>query len=155
VYKKRTLDPFHAICQRGHWYIIARRDDDPELHIYSFSRIRNARLTGRNYTIPEDFRPHDYFDREMGVFVTDRIPYTFEFIIDKEIQTYALERQFHETQKVKQLEDGSVMVQFTTTQIEEVKRWVMGQGATVRVVSPPELITRIKDEISKMKKMYR
>lgn len=153
-YEKRSLDPLHAICQRGHWYIIARRSDNAEIRIYSFSRIRNARLTGRNYTIPEDFKAHDYFDKEIGVFASNRIPYTFEFIIDKDIQNYALERQFHKTQKVRQLPDGSVRVQFTTTQIDEVQRWVMGQGAYVRVVNPPELIARIKDEITKMEKMY-
>jgi hypothetical protein len=40
--------------------------------------------------------------------------YTFEFILDKEIGTYAVERFYHDTQTVEQRPDGSVYVKFTT-----------------------------------------
>jgi predicted DNA-binding transcriptional regulator YafY len=36
----------------------------------------------------------------------------------------------------------------------EVLRWVLGQGHTVKVLSPPELIGMLKDEAEKVKGMY-
>jgi predicted DNA-binding transcriptional regulator YafY len=47
-----------------------------------------------------------------------------------------------------------VYVKFTTTQIPEVLRWVLGQGHTVKVLNPPELIEQIKAEMEKVRGMY-
>jgi predicted DNA-binding transcriptional regulator YafY len=90
----------------------------------------------------------------MGVFASAKTAYTVELLIANEIGTFAFERQWHETQKVEQREDGSVFVQFTTTQMPEVLRWVLGQGHTVKVLNPPELINMVKDEAEKVRGMY-
>ena len=66
----------------------------------------------------------------------------------------ALERQWHDTQTVEQKEDGSVYVKFTTTQMPEVLRWVLGQGHTVKVINPPELVEMVIGEVEKMRGMY-
>jgi predicted DNA-binding transcriptional regulator YafY len=154
-YIKQTLDPYHAIAQRTYWYIIAHSHENPERpRIYSFSRMRNVNLTGNYFTVPEGFNPHDYFDKQLGVFTSNRKLYTFEFLIHKDIQTYALERHFHDTQTIKQNDDGSVYVSFSSNQIEEVLRWVLGQGYTVKVLNPPELIEMVKTELNKMLGIY-
>jgi len=74
--------------------------------------------------------------------------------IDNEIATFALERQWHDTQTVEQREGGSVYVKFTTTQMPEVLRWVLGQGHTVKALAPHELINMVKDEAEKVRGMY-
>jgi predicted DNA-binding transcriptional regulator YafY len=154
TYMERTADPYHAICQRGNWYFIARCHDKNEARMFSFSRIRNLTLTGRKFTIPSGFRPEAYFDKEMGVFASARTAYTVELLINSEIGTFALERQWHNTQTVEQREDGSVYVKFTTTQMPEVLRWVLGQGHTVKVLAPSELVEQVKAEVEKVREMY-
>ena len=52
-------------------------------------------------------------------------------------------------------EDRSVEVSFKTTQFEEIKRFVLGQGATVRVLEPPELLQAVQKEIEEMRKLYK
>ena len=122
--------------------------------MFSFSRVKNASLTKKCFTIPQGFNPEEYFDKAMGVFASARTPYTVELLIDSEIGTYALERQWHDTQVVEQKEDGSVFVRFTTTQMPEVQRWVLGQGHTVKVLNPPELIAMVKGEVERVMGMY-
>jgi predicted DNA-binding transcriptional regulator YafY len=154
-YVPRTLDPYHAICQRNYWYILAWcHEKDDHVRLYSLSRMKNPCLMERNFEVPGDFRPEDYFDREMGVFTTDKKPYRFEFLIDRDIASYAMERTFHHTQELEQLEDGSVRVSFETTQINEVLRWALGQGRTVKILNPPELIDMVKNEIETMRGYY-
>ena len=46
-------------------------------------------------------------------------------------------------------------VSFTTTQLPEVQRWVLGQGHTVQVLEPLELIEAVRKELSAMQKMYK
>jgi predicted DNA-binding transcriptional regulator YafY len=154
TYMVRTVDPYHAICQRANWYFIGYCHDKKEPRMFSFSRARNVTLTKKHFDIPSSFKPEEYFDKEMGVYASAQTPHTIELLIANEIGTYALERQWHDTQKVEQHEDGSVYVKFTTTQMPEVLRWVLGQGHTVQVLNPPELIGMVKDELEKVRGMY-
>jgi predicted DNA-binding transcriptional regulator YafY len=122
--------------------------------MFSFSRVKKLALTKKHFAIPTGFMPAEYFDKEMGVFASARTPYTVELLIGNEIGTFALERQWHDTQEVEQREDGSVYVKFTTTQMPEVLRWVLRQGHTVKALAPPELIGMVKDEAEKVRGMY-
>jgi hypothetical protein len=76
------------------------------------------------------FNPNNYFDQEIGVWASSRTAFTVELLFDKEICSFILDRQWHSGQEVEEREDG-VYVKFTTTQIPEVLRWVLGQGHTV------------------------
>ena len=154
-YSRRSADPYHAVCQRGNWYFIGFCHDRKEPRLFSFSRMRNVQPLKQTFEIPAGFKAELYFDKEMGVWASSRTPYTVELLIDKEIGTYALERQWHDTQTVEQLEDGSVYVKFTTTQMPEVLRWVLGQGHTVKALNPPELVEMVKEEVEKMRGNYR
>jgi len=154
TYMTRTVDPYHAICQRANWYFIGYCHDKKEPRMFSFSRVKNLALTKKHFNIPQDFKADEHFDKAMGVFASAKTPYTVELLIDNEIGTFALERQWHDTQTVKQRKDGSVYVKFTTTQMPEVLRWVLGQGHTVKALGPPELIGMVKDEAEKVRGMY-
>jgi predicted DNA-binding transcriptional regulator YafY len=154
TYMRRTIDPYHAICQRGNWYVIGHCHDKNEPRMFSFSRIRKAAVTKKAFTIPEDFNPHEYFDKQMGVWASKRAAFTVELLVENEIGTYALERRWHETQEVTQREDGKVLVKFSTTQMQEVLRWVLGQGHTVKVLGPPELVGMVREEAKKIDAMY-
>jgi predicted DNA-binding transcriptional regulator YafY len=151
---RRIVDPYHVICQKGNWYVIGFCHERNEPRMFSFSRISRASVTKKTFTIPEDFDPHSYFDKEMGVWASARTPYTVELLFDKEIGTYALDRQWHSSQAVEQRADGSVYVKFTTTQMPEVFRWVLGQGHTVKALGPAELVEKVRGEAERVRGMY-
>jgi predicted DNA-binding transcriptional regulator YafY len=67
TYMKRTADPYHAICQRGNWYFIGYCYDKASPRMFSFSRIKNAAVTGKRFVPPADFKADEYFDKAMGV----------------------------------------------------------------------------------------
>ena len=43
------------------------------------------------------------------------------------------------------LQDGSVNLKFKTTSKQEVLRFILGQGHTVKVLAPPELVEEINN----------
>jgi predicted DNA-binding transcriptional regulator YafY len=170
---KRTVDPYHAISQKGNWYFIGHCHDKNEPRMFTFSRVHNASLTKKHFTIPPTFKADDYFDKEMGVWASSRDPATVELLFDKTIRTFAIDRQWHSGQEVIEITDeflhsknskgyealaeyptGSVYVKFTTTQMPEVLRWVLGQGHTVKVLGPEELVGMVVAETVKMRGMY-
>lgn len=154
TFMERKLDPYHAVCQKGNWYILGFCHDKNEVRVFNMSRIKNPTETNDRFKIPADFKPENYFDKELGVWLSAKQKYNVELLIDKEIGTFALERKMHSDQKITKNPDGSVFVQFETTQLPEIKRWVLGQGRTVKVLNPPELVQEILAETEAMHKMY-
>jgi predicted DNA-binding transcriptional regulator YafY len=155
TYTKREADPYHAICQQGNWHLLSFCHDRKEPRMFAFSRIKKVLLTGKKFTIPADFKPETYFDKDIGVYASARTPNTVELLFSGEVGTYALERFWHKTQTVKQQKDGSVYVKFTTTQIPQVFYWVMAQGHTVKVLQPKILIDMVRDEAKKIIGVYK
>ncbi|MCL1993287.1 MAG: YafY family transcriptional regulator [Spirochaetes bacterium] len=151
-YTRRTVNPYHAVAQNGNWYIIGLCHEKGEPRLFSLSRMKSAVLTENSFVIPAGFKANDYIDPNVGVWVS-RTSYKIELLVDNEIGVYALERRWHEDQEVEQREDG-VYVRFTTTQMPEVLRWVLGQGHTVKALGPAELVEMVKAELEKMKKIY-
>lgn len=154
-YMKRIVRPYHAVCQKGNWYILGYCNDKKEVRIFSFSRIKNPIITNDCFSIPADFNAENYFDKELGIWLSSRTSYKVELLISDEIATFALNHKFRSDQKTKILDDGSILVSFETTQLPEIKRWVLGQGSTVKVLNPKELIYQIKEEINKMNNIYK
>lgn len=154
TFMERKLDPYHAVCQKGNWYILGFCHDKNEVRVFNMARIKNATQTKDKFKIPEDFKPENYFDKELGIWLSAKQKFSVELLIDKEIGTFALERKMHSDQKLTENPDGSVLVQFETTQLPEVKRWVLGQGRTVKVLNPPELVQEILAETEAVRKMY-
>lgn len=151
----RQLDPYHAVCQKGNWYIIGFCHDKNEVRVFNFSRMKNVKDTNQKFEIPADFSPDKYFDKEIGVWLSATTKYKVELLISKEIGTFALERSWNSNQVIKQNDDGSVYVSFETTQLPEVKRWVLGQGKTVKVLGPDLLIEQILSELQDITKLYK
>lgn len=154
TFMKRSLEPYHVICQRGNWYVIGKDILKNDIRIFSFSRMENLKIAEKHFKIPEDFNPKNYVDGTMGVWLSSREKKLVRLLFSAEIGTFAAEHVWHENQKLVRNDDGSVEVSFETTQLPEVKRWVLGQGSTVKVLEPDELIDEVKKEIEKMREMY-
>lgn len=154
TYMTRLLDPYHAVCQKGNWYIIGFVHDKNEVRVFSFARMKNVQETNEHFKIPLDFKAENYFDKEVGIWLSSKKEYNVELLISPEIGTFALNKIWHSNQEVIENKDGSVSVKFKTTQLPEIKRWILGQGKTVKVINPPELIEEIRTEIQEMRKMY-
>lgn len=116
--------------------------------------MENVKIKSEHFEIPTDFDAKNYVDMEMGVWLSALIKKKVRLLFSAEIGTFALTKIWHSNQEVTENDDGSVLVKFSTTQIPEIKRWILGQGKTVKVLNPPELIEEIKSEIEEMRKMY-
>ena len=154
TYMERKIDPYHVVCQRGNWYVIGKCHDKNDVRIFSIGRMKNPLITNKKFTVSKDFKPSDYFDSEMGVWLSDKTPFTVELLFSKEIATYAQNRVWHSEQVVEERNDGGVYVKFQTTQKQEVLRWVLGQGHTVKVLGSQELVDDVKKELERTRSLY-
>ena len=151
----RTCEPYHIVCQRGAWYVIGRCADKNEERIFSFSRMSEIEvLKDRAFELPTGFTVEQYIDKNVGVWLNRREPFTVRLLFSASVSVFAEEHIWNEEQTVLVHEDKSVEVSFKTTQFEEIKRFVLGQGATVQVLEPPELLQAVREEIEEMRSLY-
>lgn len=153
--KKYTFFPYRILFhQNGDWYVHGcLADQTTEFRTFSFSRMTDIQPTGERFTIPADYRLEKHLDPEVGVWHSDSF-YNVKLLFHKDIAQHARERKWHHTETKTTNEDGSVLVQFKTSQIYDLRRIVMGYGCKVTVMEPPELIEDIKKELSELNRIY-
>ena len=136
TYCVRLAQPYHVICQKGNWYMLAYCLKHKKCRIFAFSRMKNPKTTEERFDRPKDFNPKKYFDSEFGVWNTAGAPVKIELLFDEKINTYILERSWHPTQRLRHNKDGSVYLSFKTNQLPEALHWVMSFGSAVTVLNP-------------------
>jgi predicted DNA-binding transcriptional regulator YafY len=117
-----------------------------DLRLFALHRIQQYELT------QESFQPMDQENLESWL----KSPLFIEHKEQEEhvsikfaprAARYIKEKIWHPTQALKDHEDGSCTLSFTTAGLDEVRRWVLGYGADAVVVEPPTLRSAIVDEL--------
>lgn len=149
----RTCEPYHIVSQRCAWYVIGKCRE--KMRIFSFSRMSETKILEDDvFEVPPDFRPEDYVDKNVGVWLRRSKPFKVKLLFSAEVGVFAEEHIWNEKQKIKVLPDKTVEVSFETTQFEEIKRFCLGQGATVKVLAPDDLVEAVQKEAAKVAQLY-
>jgi predicted DNA-binding transcriptional regulator YafY len=61
---------------------------------------------------------------------------------------------WHHSQTLEELADGGVLLKMRVGGIREIKTWVMGWGAEVEVLAPPELRANVAEDSRRMSAQY-
>ena len=102
-------------------------------------KVQNTRMRFRR---PADFSITKHLSDSLGVFSTNgRFKVRLEF--DDFAARLVGERNWHPSQKIKQLTDGRIELSLELGSMEEIERWILSWGAHVRVLAPAELKKRI------------
>ena len=135
-YSEYKADVYHVLCQKGNWYILAYEYSHKDIRTFALPRMKNIIVEKSKFSVPKNFKPTDYFDPQFGVWNTNDEPVKIELLFDKNIATYISERKWHETQKLKQNENGSVILSFESNQLKETLHWIMNFASSVKVLNP-------------------
>ncbi|MCF7786832.1 MAG: WYL domain-containing protein [Prosthecobacter sp.] len=62
------------------------------------------------------------------------------------------ERLWHSTQAIRKLKNDGSVIEFQAhlSGLEEITRWVLSWGSKAKVLGPPELKQRVREELGKM-----
>ncbi|MCR5699733.1 MAG: WYL domain-containing protein [Treponemataceae bacterium] len=153
-YSEHTCDAYHVLCQKGNWYMLAFDHKYQEVRTFSLARIKDISIEKTSFKIQAGFKPENYFDPSFGVWNTDDKPVKVELLFNREIGTYIAERTWHETQQIKENEDGTIYLSFESNQFTELLNWILHFGKSVKVLNPPQLIEKLKAELAEISKKY-
>lgn len=152
-YEEKLLEPYYLVAFRGSWYIIANIKETDKIRTYALSRMKDPINTHSTFIIPPNFQLDNYIDPEWGIYSREE-KYDFTLKFSPHAAGFIREKSWHKEQKTEELEDGSLILSFTSSQIETIEQWVMGWGSEVRVLEPLELIVRIKKTVRVLGEMY-
>ena len=135
---------------RIHPYLIEASATTRALYLMGYDESRGAVRTFKLQRVlevsiaPETFEPpdpavvQDRLARAWGV-IADQEEVEVELRFDAEIAGLVTETTWHPTELVTRQADGSVLWRARVPGTLEIRRWILGWGAQVEVLAPPEL----------------
>ncbi len=152
--EKITIHPYAMVLHRDSIYCVGYHCDKQEIRTFVLDRMRDTVVSYvENFELPEDFEIDEYFQGEFGVFKSEeRVKVVVEF--DAKAAEYVRMRKAHPSQKLSNISGGGVRLTMTVGHLAPVTSWVLEWGPRARVVSPPELVERVKAELKEALSLY-
>ncbi|MBN2352625.1 MAG: WYL domain-containing transcriptional regulator [Spirochaetales bacterium] len=150
--RKRTIEPYHALCHQGEWYLVANTPEG--IRTFALSRMNRPRVAAGTVKVPAGFDIREYMSHSFGVFRGDKLR-TVRIAFSPDLAPYVRERAWHATQKTRDRKDGGLEISFTVDHLFEVKRWVLSWGRGATVLAPKEFVREMAEETGAMRGNYR
>jgi predicted DNA-binding transcriptional regulator YafY len=152
-YERRHVRPYHLGCLENQWYLFGEDLDRGQLRTFALPRMRKVALTTKRFRRPADFSIAQVLSGSFGVHSAgkkQRIRLQFDAFAARLVA----ERKWHESQRIRPLTDGSIILQLELGGLEEIERWVLSWGAHVEVLEPARLREMIRDIAGSIAKLY-
>lgn len=149
------IHPYALVLYKDAIYCVGYHTGRDEIRTFALDRMRDTETsTLERFALPEDFHVEDYFQGEFGIWrSTKKHKVVVDF--DAKVAELVRSRRVHATQKLKELPGKGVRLTMTVGDLREVTSWLLGWGATAKVVEPEELVERMREELEGALAKYR
>jgi predicted DNA-binding transcriptional regulator YafY len=152
-YELRRVRPYHLGCLENQWYLFAEDLERRQLRTFALPRMRKVRLTTKGFRRPADFSIAQVLSGSFGVHSAGK-KQRIRIEFDSFSARLVAERKWHESQRVREKADGSIILELDLGGLEEIERWILSWGKHARVLAPKELLIRVRDEAGAIVKLY-
>ncbi len=143
-YSRRTVHPYHVANVDGQWYLFAHDVDRDALRKFVLTRMRKVEVLRSGFRKPADFSVIDQLKDSFGIFSSSGKRLKVRIRFDVFAAQLIRERSWHESQRIKELDDGEIEMSMTLGSLEEVERWVLSWGRHAEVQGPRKLRERVR-----------
>ena len=150
--RQRKVAPYKIWFHDGGFYLIGHCKWRDGIRIFAVDRIKKIHLTDETFEVPEEFDVDAFMRSSFGVYHGKPEKVKLHFSAD--IAEYIKEKIWHESQKLHDNPDGSVLFEADVACTKEFKAWVMRWGAKAIVLEPEELRDEIQAETVEMLAVY-
>lgn len=142
-----TIHPYAMVLYRDSIYCVGYHVERGEVRTFLLDRMRDTQASNtERFALPDDFDIDDYFQGEFGIWkATTRNRVVIEF--DEHAAEYIRSRRVHPSQKLTALPGGRLRLTMQVGNLNQLASWVLEWGRRARVVEPPELVERVRDEL--------
>lgn len=122
--------------------------------ILALERIRSLELTEESFESPAGFDAEKLLADPFGI-VLEKKPFLARILFNADQARYVTEREWPAGTVIEDGEDGSIVLNVTTSGKYELIRWLMGYGASAEVLEPDWLRREVAEEIANMNERYK
>lgn len=141
---RRKVNPYRIWFFNSTFYMIGHCHMRGEVRIFALDRIKMLHETNDHFDVPDDFNLEDFVRPSFGVFQGETVKVKVRF--DPDVAGYIREKVWHESQKIADEKDGSVIFEAEVAGTDEIRFWVMGWGSHAEVLEPEALREQIRAE---------
>ena len=155
--KRQTLNPYQMLASEGRYYLICNNDHHENVANYRIDRIMNIELLETSVKprsqvigLEDGLNLQNYVYQNLNMFSgkAEKV----EFLIPKSSVSLVIDF-FGKHVSFSEQADGMISCRLNVSR-EAMKRWAVQFASTIRVVSPPELVKEIQDELRKSAEHY-
>ena len=149
--KSYTVHPYRLALAQGGVYLVAWVPQYDEFRTFAAERIERLSVSEDTFKKTRDL-PADLFQSSMGVFWGE--PERIEILFAPRVAMIVHGRVWHESQTLEDQEDGSVKMMLDVCNDSALRSWILGFGASARVLRPQTLAHSIADESRRAAAQY-
>lgn len=142
--KVYRLEPLTLATYRQGLYLFARDTHEDKIKSFAVERFeRFARLRRERFDYPAGYDAHALVADSFGI--TSGPPEDVVARFTPAVALFLRERQWHPTQRIESMADGGVRLRMRVNVGPELREWLIGFGAQVRVEAPASLVEQVRD----------
>ncbi|MCG6878840.1 MAG: transcriptional regulator [Deltaproteobacteria bacterium] len=149
---RRRVDPYRIWFFNGSFYLIGFCHMRKEVRIFALDRIKMLHQTKENFEIPEDFSLENFMASSFGVYQGE--PVHIKVWFHPDVAGYIKEKIWHESQRIKNRNDGSIVFEAEVAGTDEIRFWIMTWGSKAEALEPESLREEIRAETEAMASRY-
>jgi len=149
--KTYLVHPYRLALAQGGVYLIAWVPQYEEFRTFALERIERLAISEDVFRKTREL-PADVFGGSMGVFWAP--PEQVELEFDTKVAPYIRGRVWHDSQTLQDLPDGRIRMTLMVSNDWALRSWILGFGASVRVMSPTSLADAVRDELARASGQY-
>ena len=135
-----------TVYKRGLYLTAASGSIDNQVRIYALERITRATWQkDKPFAYPKDWHPDTYFRN--ALFIVPGDPQKVVLHFTPTTKRYIAIRVFHQSQKLKTLQDGTVQMTLHVPVNFELINWILSFGPHVNVISPQPLRQQVAGQL--------
>jgi predicted DNA-binding transcriptional regulator YafY len=149
--KSYVVHPYRLALAHGGVYLVAWVPQYDEFRTFAVARIRKLSIAEKTFRRDRKL-PGDLFGASMGIFSGP--PERVELQFEARVAPHVRGRVWHDSQQIEELADGRVRMTLDVSIDWALRSWLLGFGASVRVISPAQLADTLRDEFRKGEALY-
>lgn len=150
--KSYEYEPYRLLTVSGGLYCLGKVPPYENITTLAVDRIAAIQILGSEFTVDPGFDVARYRQEAFGVVWEKPKNVTVRFSADQ--APYVRERQWHPTQRIRELPDGRLELTFRAGGTFEISRWVMGWGDAAEVIRPARLRVRVAQILKAAVQVY-
>jgi proteasome accessory factor B len=151
--KTYDFDAYRFLFVGGRLYVIGRVPRHTGTATLAIDRLSAVVLSQTEFLVDPAFDPHKCRQDAFGVSAQDPIDIVLRFKAEQ--ASYVRERLWHPSQKIIDLPNGEIQLAFRAGGPFEIKRFILGWGDAVEVISPEPLRLEIGHLLTSASFAYR